>query len=269
MVALVRRQAGCRAARWRLGTACVWLWTACRHCNIAARSHLLCPCTAGGATRTCRCETCLSAASTPLVLMCFCAVLAYTVAALSPNMDVANAALPAYVVVSFVWGCGSSYWLHRGIDCCSVQLVARAARACSPIMLCKSACLRGAVPPNTGVAEEMEPHPLLLTQPAANPYLCFPVAAAPGRRCSSSPASSSALTRSPTTGSGERAWKPAAVPGKWLSLLHFAECFPLPSPVGYPAWMGCMSASLPVAFLASLITRLHSCFKLAPVPTSC
>lgn len=29
------------------------------------------------------------------------AVLAYTVAALSPNMDVANAALPAYVVVSF------------------------------------------------------------------------------------------------------------------------------------------------------------------------
>jgi hypothetical protein len=28
-------------------------------------------------------------------------VLAYTVAALSPNMDVANAALPTYVVVSW------------------------------------------------------------------------------------------------------------------------------------------------------------------------
>lgn len=39
--------------------------------------------------------------------MCFSAVLAYTVAALSPNMDVANAALPAYVVVSFVCACGS------------------------------------------------------------------------------------------------------------------------------------------------------------------
>ena len=31
-------------------------------------------------------------------LGCACAVLAYTVAACSPNMDVANAALPTYVV---------------------------------------------------------------------------------------------------------------------------------------------------------------------------
>ena len=38
------------------------------------------------------------------------AVLAYTVAALSPNMDVANAALPTYVVVS-----GGLRWAGGGL----------------------------------------------------------------------------------------------------------------------------------------------------------
>ena len=39
-------------------------------------------------------------------------MLAYTVAALSPNMDVANAALPTYVVVSRAgWMLGWLQWL--------------------------------------------------------------------------------------------------------------------------------------------------------------
>lgn len=47
-----------------------------------------------------------------------CAVLAYTVASLSPNMDVANAALPAYVVTLLFfagfllrWDDIPNYWI--------------------------------------------------------------------------------------------------------------------------------------------------------------
>lgn len=105
------------------------------------------------------------------------AVLAYTIAAISPNMDVANAALPAYVTVSMP-------------SCCNKPRCLASCR-CDP---CRVLCCPSRWASRCGREAQMGKEEALAGGPPLYPPPC---------RCSSSlPACSSAGQTSPSTGAG-------------------------------------------------------------------